>query len=111
MAAALVVYLTVLAIELLVPSGSAKAFLLMPLLLPLSDLLGVTRQVAVTAYAFGDGFANLAYATNPILILCLGFGAVSYPVWIRWTAKLWLGVLGLTLITLALGGVARFGPF
>lgn len=110
-AAALVVFVVVLAIELLVSSGSAKAFLLMPLVLPVSDLLGVTRQVAVTAYAFGDGFTNLVYPTNAALIICLGLATVSFPVWIRWTAKLWLGVLVIAVTTLAIAAIAGFGPF
>ncbi len=70
-----------------VSSGSAKAFLVMPILLPLADLVGVTRQVAVTAYCFGDGFSNLAYPANPVLWICLGLTAVSYVKWLQWTLK------------------------
>ncbi|MCD6426460.1 MAG: AbgT family transporter, partial [Anaerolineales bacterium] len=50
------IYLLALLIEFFVASGSAKAFLMMPILLPLADLVGVTRQITVTAYCFGDGF-------------------------------------------------------
>ena len=109
--AALMVYLLALLIEFFIASGSAKAFLLMPILLPLADLVGVTRQVTVTAYCFGDGFSNLAYPTNPVLLICLGLTVVSYPQWLRWTLKLWLGVLVITVAFLALGVAIRFGPF
>jgi uncharacterized ion transporter superfamily protein YfcC len=109
--AALMVYLLALLIEFFVASGSAKAFLLMPILLPLADLVGVTRQVTVTAYCFGDGFSNLTYPTNPVLLICLGLTVVSYPKWLRWTLKLWLGVLVITVAFLALGVAIRFGPF
>jgi len=83
-------------------SGPAKAFLIMPIVLPLADLIGATGQTAVLAYIFGDGFSNLAYPTNPILLISLGLTVVSYPKWIRWTAKLWLWVL---LVTVAFLGI------
>jgi uncharacterized ion transporter superfamily protein YfcC len=56
-------------VEFFIASGSAKAFLIMPIVLPMADLVGVTRQTAVLAYIFGDGFSNLAYPTNPLLLI------------------------------------------
>jgi uncharacterized ion transporter superfamily protein YfcC len=109
--AALIIYVLALIIELFVASGSAKAFLMMPILLPLADLVGVTRQVAVTAYCFGDGFSNLAYPTNPVLLICLGLAVVSYPRWLKWTAKLWLWVLLVTVAFLGLAVAIHYGPF
>ncbi len=109
--AAVIIYVLALFIELFVASGSAKAFLMMPILLPIADLVGVTRQVAVTAYCFGDGFSNLAYPTNPVLLICLGLTVVSYPRWLKWTAKLWFWVLLVTLAFLAIGVAIHFGPF
>ena len=81
--AAIVVYAFALGIEFFIASGSAKAFLMMPIVLPLADLIGVTRQTAVLAYIFGDGFSNLAYPTNPVLLISLGLTVVSYPKWLR----------------------------
>jgi uncharacterized ion transporter superfamily protein YfcC len=109
--AVLIVYVLALFIEFFIGSGSAKAFLLMPILLPLADLVGVTRQLTVTAYCFGDGFSNLAYPTNPVLLICLGLTVVSYPKWLRWTLKLWFWVLLATVAFLALGVAVNFGPF
>ncbi len=111
LAAALGIYVLTLLIEFFVGSASAKAFLLMPILLPLADLIGVTRQVAVLAYCFGDGFSNLAYPTNPVLLISLGLTVVSYPKWIRWTAKLWLWILVLSVALLALAVAIGYGPF
>jgi uncharacterized ion transporter superfamily protein YfcC len=109
--AALVIYALALGIEFFIASGSAKAFLMMPIVLPLADLIGVTRQTAVLAYLFGDGFSNLAYPTNPVLLICLGLTVVSYPKWLRWTAKLWLWVILATIAFLGLAVAIRFGPF
>ncbi len=109
--AALMVYVLALLIEFFIASGSAKAFLLMPILLPLADLVGVTRQVAVTAYCFGDGFSNLAYPTNPVLLICLGLTVVSYPKWLKWSLKLWLWVILVTVAFLGFAVAIGFGPF
>jgi uncharacterized ion transporter superfamily protein YfcC len=109
--AAFLMFFLALGVEIFISSGSAKAFLLMPILLPLADLVGVTRQVTVTAYCFGDGFSNLAYPTNPVLLIVLGLTVVSYPKWIRWTLKLWFWVLLVSLAFLALGVLIGYGPF
>lgn len=107
----LIIYVLALAIEFFIGSGSAKAFLLMPVLLPLGDLAGVTRQVVVTAYCFGDGFSNLIYPTNPVLLIALGLTVVTYSKWLRWSFKLWLYVVPVTLLFLALAVAIKFGPF
>ncbi|MFZ5910273.1 MAG: YfcC family protein [Chloroflexota bacterium] len=109
--AALVVYALALGVEFFIASGSAKAFLMMPILLPLAELVGVTRQTTVLAYVFGDGFSNLAYPTNPVLLISLGLTVVSYPKWIRWTAKLWLWVILVTVAFLGIAVAVNYGPF
>jgi uncharacterized ion transporter superfamily protein YfcC len=109
--AVLLIYILALVIELFVASGSAKAFLLMPILLPLADLVEVTRQSVVTAYCFGDGFTNMIYPTNPVLLICLGLTVVSYPKWLKWSLKLWGMVLLVTVIFLGIAVAIHYGPF
>ncbi len=109
--AALLVYVLALVIEIFIASGSAKAFLIIPIVLPLADLVGVTRQVAVTAYCFGDGFSNLAYPTNPVLLIVLGLTVVTYAKWMKWLLKLWGWVLIATVVFLAIGVMIGYGPF
>ena len=109
--AALLVYLLALVIEIFIASGSAKAFLIIPIILPLADLVDVTRQVAVTAYCFGDGFSNLAYPTNPVLLIVLGLTVVTYGKWMKWLLKLWVWVFIATVAFLALGVMIGYGPF
>jgi uncharacterized ion transporter superfamily protein YfcC len=105
------IYLITLGLEFFVSSGSAKAFLLMPIIVPLADLVGVTRQVAVTAYCFGDGFSNLAYPTSAVLLICLGLTSVSYPKWLKWVLGLWIWVILLSIVFLAIGVLIGYGPF
>jgi uncharacterized ion transporter superfamily protein YfcC len=92
-------------------SASAKAFLVMPILAPLSDLVGLTRQVAVTAYCFGDGFSNLLYPTNAVLIIGLSLADIPYPKWIRWTIKIQAIIFLISVLFLMFAIKIRFGPF
>jgi len=109
--AAVLIYALALFIEFFIASGSAKAFLLMPILIPLADLVGVTRQTTVTAYCFGDGFSNLMYPTNPVLLICLGLATVGYSKWMRWSFRLWGWVLLITLVFLGIAVAINYGPF
>ena len=72
----LLIYGLTLVLELFITSGSAKAFLLIPIIMPLADLVGVTRQIAVSAYCFGDGFSNMAYPTNAALLITLSLTVI-----------------------------------
>jgi uncharacterized ion transporter superfamily protein YfcC len=111
LAAAFLVYATTLVMNFFIGSASAKAFLMMPLLTPLADLVGITRQTAVLAFDFGDGFSNMLFPTNALLLIALSFSVVSYTKWIRWTWKLQLVILVITSIFLAVAVKIRFGPF
>ncbi len=92
----LMIYALALVLELFISSGSAKAFLLMPLIAPIADLSGISRQIAVLAYAFGDGFSNVFYPTNPVLLISLGIVGIGYGKWFKWSAKIQIAVLALT---------------
>ncbi len=80
-------------LNLFVPSGSGQAFVTMPLMAPLSDLLGVSRQIAVQAFLFGDGFANMIVPTNAVLMGILGMAGVPYDRWFRFCLPLLLKLL------------------
>ncbi len=110
-AAALMIYGLTLVLELFVTSGSAKAFLLIPILMPLADLVGVNRQIAVSAYTFGDGFSNMAYPTNAALLITLSLTVIPYPKWLRWVLGLWFWVILATVIFLAIAVATNYGPF
>ena len=109
--AAFMVYAATLIMEFFIGSASAKAFLLMPILTPLADLVGITRQTAVLAFNFGDGFSNVIFPTNALLLIALSFTVVSYTKWIRWTWKLQLVILFITSVFLAIAVKINFGPF
>ena len=110
-AAALMIYALTLVLELFITSGSAKAFLLIPILMPLADLVGVNRQIAVSAYTFGDGFSNMAYPTNAALLITLSLTVIPYPKWLKWVLGLWIWIILVTVIFLAIAVATNYGPF
>lgn len=83
----LFIYLIVLVMNFFIASGSAKAFLLIPLIVPIASVFGISPQLCVLAFAFGDGFSNVFYPTNPALLISLGLADVSYGAYARWSWK------------------------
>jgi uncharacterized ion transporter superfamily protein YfcC len=71
-------------INVIIPSGSAKAALTMPVMAPFSDLVNVSRQATVMAFQFGDGFTNMITPTSPVLIGALGIARIPYDKWVKW---------------------------
>lgn len=103
----LFIYLIVLIMNFFIASGSAKAFLLMPLIVPVAEAFGISAQLCIVAYAFGDGFSNVFYPTNPVLLISLGLADVNYMKWAKWSVRFQILNLlltsGLLLLGLAIG--------
>jgi uncharacterized ion transporter superfamily protein YfcC len=93
----LIIYALVLVLELFVSQASAKAFLVMPLIVPLAAASGITGQVTVFTYALGDGFLNVLYPTNAMLLIALGLTTVSYTKWFRFTIPLQLIIVAVSV--------------
>ena len=104
----LFIYLVVLGMNFFIPSGSAKAFMLIPLIVPLAQVFGISAQLCVVAFAFGDGFSNVFYPTNPALLIALGLADVSYGDWFKWSGKFQLMNLILTSLILVFGLFAGY---
>ena len=90
-------------INFFVNSGSGQAALTMPILAPLGDLVGISRQLTVLIYQLGDGFSNAMFPTSGVLIACLGVAGVPYTKWLKWIIPLQiiLFILGIVFITIA----------
>ncbi|MBR5784628.1 MAG: YfcC family protein [Bacteroidales bacterium] len=95
-----VMYVFQTALNIIMPSGSAKAALTMPIMSQFADLINVSRQTAVLAFQFGDGFTNMLTPTSGVLIGCLGIAKIPYGVWVKWAWKFILAliVIGFLLI-------------
>ncbi len=86
-----------------VPSVSGQAVLTMPVLVPLSDLLGMSRQITVLAYQYGAGLCDLITPTNGALLAILGVAGVRFEEWVRFTAPLWLALTVLGAVSIGVG--------
>ena len=73
-----------------IPSGSGQAYVTMPIMAPLADLTDVSRQTAVLAYQFGDGFTNMLVPTNAVLMGILALANIPYQRWVRFIVPLLL---------------------
>jgi uncharacterized ion transporter superfamily protein YfcC len=83
----LFIYLIVLVLNFFISSGSAKAFLLMPLIVPMAQIFEISSQLSVMAFAFGDGFSNVFYTTNAALLIALSLADVNYGDWVKFSWK------------------------
>lgn len=79
-----------LLVNFLINSGSGQAAATMPIMAPLADILGVSRQTAVLAFQFGDGLSNSLWPTSGILMASLGIAGIPYEKWLKFVGKLML---------------------
>jgi len=89
-------------LNLLIPSGSGQAAVTMPLMAPLSDILGINRQVAVLAFTCGDGFSNTIIPTSGILMAMLALAKIPYTTWLRFMFPLFLMLMALSSVFLVI---------
>jgi uncharacterized ion transporter superfamily protein YfcC len=87
--------------NLFIPSGSGQAYVTMPIMAPLADLVDVSRQVAVLAYQFGDGFTNILVPTNAVLVGILAMAGVPFDRWVRFVLPFMIKVWVVGSIALA----------
>ena len=91
-----------------VASGSGQASITMPIMAPLADLSGVTRQTAVLAFQLGDGFTDLVNPTSAVLMACLAAARIGFG---EWLAFIWRPVLGLIALSSAVMIAAHLGGY
>jgi uncharacterized ion transporter superfamily protein YfcC len=90
-------------IHLPVPSTSGHAVLTLPVLVPLSDLIGLSRQVTVLAYQYGAGLTNLLWPTNGALMAMLAAAGVTFDAWLRFAVPVLLTLLALAAVAIGVG--------
>jgi uncharacterized ion transporter superfamily protein YfcC len=98
-------------LNFLVPSGSGQAAISMPILAPLGDLLGITRQTNVLAYQLGNGFTNIFAPTVGYFMAALGILKIPWAKWIRWLFPLLLIWLLIGSFAVLIAHALHFGPF
>ena len=92
----LLIYGLILFLQLFIGSASAKIFLVMPIVLPITNALGISPALVILTYCMADGFTDVIMPTNPVLLIGLSMANVSYWKWLKWTWKLQLLMLSIT---------------
>lgn len=96
------------ALNFFIPSASGQALVSMPLMTPMSDILGISRQTAVLAYILGDGLSNLIIPTNGVLMAMLGLAKVSFEKWFKLVLPLFIISMILALVFIAIAIVIGY---
>lgn len=104
-------YLSQGLINFFIPSSTGQAVVVMPILSPLSDLIGVTRQTAVLAYQCGDGFWNMITPTHSVLMASLGLAKIPFGKWFKFAVKIVAAWTVWVFIVLAIATATNYGPF
>ena len=99
----LLIYGLILFLQLFIGSASAKIFLVMPIVLPITTALGISPTLVILTYCMADGFTDVLLPTNPVLLIGLSMANVSYWKWLKWTWKLQLFLFGISLLVLLFG--------
>ena len=102
--AILILFAFIVVLEFFIGSGTAKAFLIMPIVAPLAQLIGLSGNSVVLTFCLGDGFTNLLYPTSGIMIIAIGLVNISYGKWLRFSWKIFAaeGLLSVALMHLAI---------
>ena len=87
-------------INFFVASGSGQAVLTMPVMIPLSDLIGVNPQLAILAYQFGEGWTNAIIPTAPVTMAAIGMAGIPWLKWAKWNLPLQLILVLLSMLLL-----------
>ena len=99
----LFIYALILILQVFIGSASAKIFLVMPILIPICQVVGISPTLLILTYCMADGFSDVFLPTNPVLLIGLSMSNVSYGKWVKWTWKIQLVVLALSLLILYFG--------
>lgn len=94
-----------------IPSGSGQAATTIPIMAPLGDIIGVSRQSTVLAYQLGDGFTNAIFPTSAILMAGLSIAKIPYNKWVRWVLPLMGFWIVIGIIFMIVSVLINYGPF
>lgn len=95
----------------LIPSGSGKAMAFMPILIPLADLVGISRQTMVLAYQFGDGISNPAWFTFGTTLIFISLGKIPLKKWYRFILPIEIALGVAACVFLVIATKINYGPF
>lgn len=104
-------FLMQLLINGLITSGSGQAAATMPIMLPVADIIGITKQTTVLAFNFGDGLSNYILPTSSALMGFIAMVGISYSNWMKFMWKLFLIWIVVGAILVIVANSINYGPF
>lgn len=97
-------------IHFVVPSGSGQAALTMPIMGPLADLIGVTRQTTVLSFSMADGIGNIIFPTSGYFMAAITLAGIPWVRWAKWVWPLILIQYGIGIIAVIIAHLIKYGP-
>lgn len=98
-------------INFFIPSGSGQASVTMPIMAPLADIIGLTRQTAVMAFQFGDGLTNMIVPTFGTLFIYIGIAKLDFKTYLKWVYPLYFILVAVACASLLAATALKLGPF
>ncbi len=93
-------YFLILFLQVFIGSSSAKIMLIMPIILPIAQTLGLSPTIVIFTYCIADGFTDVILPTNPVLLIGLSMANISYGKWVKWTWKFQILIFIATILLL-----------
>jgi uncharacterized ion transporter superfamily protein YfcC len=100
-----------IAMNLVIPSGSGQALATLPVMVPVGELLGMTRQTTVLAFQVGDGVSNLINPSQGGIIAMLSMCRIPFDRWLRFIFPLFIILIGLSIVFVVISVLINYGPF
>jgi len=98
-------------INFFINSGSGQAAATMPIMAPLADVVGLTRQTAVLAFHMGDGLSNSLFPTSGVLMAGLSIAKIPYEKWVKYILPLMVALHLVAAAMMVVAAVTHYGPF
>lgn len=110
-ASSIVMFIIQTVINFFIPSGSGQAMATLPIMLPLSDIIHLNKQIAILAFQFGDGLSNLCYPTVAVVIAYLAYTKVPFSKWLKYIMPYMFITWIIAAIMVGLSVIINYGPF
>ncbi|URN40550.1 YfcC family protein [Peptoniphilus genitalis] len=104
-------FIVVSVINLFIPSGSGKAVIMMPIMVPMADVLGITRQTVALAYHMGDAITNLVTPAGAPLMAALAMANIPWTTWMKFFMKFFIYLMILGCLACVFAITINYGPF
>lgn len=105
------IFLLATVLNFFIPSGSGKATIIIPILSPVAQIVGINQQTMILAYQFGDGFSNSIYPTAGFYVAAIQMSGVKFTTWLKFQLPLYFMWFASGCVALVIAQMIHYGPF